>query len=99
MNEFGDDLMKRFTVPCNFGSQKAPFHVYIGKPLPDNHPLKYQEGWLRGKRGGTVPQEVMDAFERLHRIALENNVSFEDLCVYALGSASEKAPTDKNDKE
>ena len=30
----------------------------------------------------------MDSFERLHKIALENNVSFEDLCVYALGTAA-----------
>jgi Domain of unknown function (DUF2610) len=80
--------MKRFTVPCDFSGVKYPFHVYIGEPLPSVHPLKYQASWLREVRGGTVPQEVMDSFARLAAIALENNVSFEDLCVYALGTAA-----------
>jgi hypothetical protein len=80
--------MKRFTVPCDFAGVKYPFHVYIGETMPGVHPLKYQELWLRDIRGGTLPQEVMDSFSRLAAIALENNVSFEDLCVYALGTAA-----------
>ena len=80
--------MKRFTVPCDFNAVKYPFHIYIGELSPSTHPLKYQEAWLREVRGGTIPQEVMDSFARLAAIARENNVSYEDLCVYALGTAA-----------
>ncbi len=80
--------MKRFTVPCDFNGVKHPFHVYVGEPHSQRHPLQHQAWWLSTIRGGTIPQEVMDSFERLHKIALENNVSFEDLCVYAMGTAA-----------
>lgn len=79
--------MKRFTIPCDFGGQKHPFHVYIGEPHPQKHPLQNQSAWLSSERGGTIPQDVMDSFEKLFKISQENNVSFEDLCVYALGTA------------
>ena len=81
--------MKRFTIPCDFGGKKAPFHVYIGEPAPNKHPLQHQAWWLSTERGGSIPQEVMDSFERLWKIAQENNVSFEDLCVYALDAAQD----------
>ena len=87
--------MKRFTVPCDFGGQKAPFHVYVGEPDPKKHPLQNQSWWLSSERGGNIPSEVMDSFERLFKIAQENNVSFEDLCVYALGAASESGEADE----
>ncbi len=80
--------MKRFTIPCDFNGTKYPFHVYIGEPHPARHPLQHQSWWLSTIRGGTIPQDVMDSFDRLHKIALENKVSFEDLCVYALGTAA-----------
>ena len=81
--------MKRFTIPCDFGGQKSPFHIYVGEPDPSKHPLQNQSHWLSSERGGSIPQEVMDSFAKLHDIAKENNVSFEDLCVYALGSAAD----------
>lgn len=84
--------MKRFTVPCDFGEAKAPLHIYIGHPLKDSHPLRYQAAWVSEERGGTIPQDVMDSFARLHAIAEENRVSFEDLCVYALGQTHEAEP-------
>ena len=52
--------MKKFTIPCDFGNQKAPFHVYVGQPTPGIHPLKYQAAWLQEERGGQVPADVMD---------------------------------------
>ena len=70
--------MKRFTVPCDFNGTKYPFHVYVGEPHPARHPLQHQAWWLSTIRGGTIPQEVMDSVERLHKIALENNVSIEE---------------------
>jgi hypothetical protein len=77
--------MKRFTIPCIFGAVKAPFHIYVGEPCADEHPLHYQSQWLQVERGGSIPGEVMDSFQKLSTIAVENDVSFEELCVYALG--------------
>lgn len=82
--------MKKFTVPCDFGGQKAPFDVYIGNPKPGNHPLQNQASWLSKERGGTIPQEVMESFQKLLDLADKNNVSFEDLCVYALNVAGQQ---------
>lgn len=82
------DTMKRFNIPCDFSSTKQPFHVYVGEPADDDHPLRFQSAWLNEVRGGNVPEDVKLSFERLHKIAIENNVSFEDLCVYALGTAA-----------
>ena len=70
------------------GQDKAPFHIYVGAPAPNNHPLQFHAAWLSSRRGGTIPAEVMESFEKLHKKALENNVSFEELCVYALGTAN-----------
>jgi hypothetical protein len=82
--------MKKFTVPCNFNGQVAPFTIYIGAPKDENHPLHFQADWLSKERGGTIPQEVMDSLTKLKDLADKNNVSFEDLCVYALGAAQQE---------
>jgi hypothetical protein len=79
--------MKRFTVPCLFGGVQHPFHVYVGKPSAFLHPLHFQAEWLREMRGGEMPVDVMESFAKLRQIATENEVSFEELCVYALGVA------------
>jgi hypothetical protein len=87
---YKDDLentMQHFMIPCDFGGRKAPFPIYVGEPKADAHPLQHQSSWLSAVRGGSIPQEVMDSFEKLHKIAMENNVSFEELCVYAMGEA------------
>jgi tetratricopeptide (TPR) repeat protein len=80
--------MKRFTVPCDFDGIKYPFFVYVTNVPYPKHPLEDQARWLREERGGIIPQEVMDSFQRLQKIAHENKVSFVELCVYALGTAA-----------
>lgn len=82
--------MKKFTVPCDFGGQKSPFTIYIGDPEAKHHPLHFQSDWLSKERGGSIPGEVMDSIAKLKDIADQNNVSFEDLCVYALGAAQQE---------
>ena len=79
--------MKKFTIPCDFGGVKAPFSIYNGEPARGSHPLQQQAHWLSVERGGTIPTEVMDSFQKLLDISYENGVSFEELCVYALGNA------------
>lgn len=80
--------MKKFTIPCDFAGVKAPFNIYIGEPAPGSHPVQHQAHWLSVERGGTIPPEVMDSFQKLLDISRENGVSFEELCVYALGTTN-----------
>ncbi len=47
-----------------------------------------------------MPQEVMDSLSKLRDLAEQNKVSFEDLCVYALGTAQEEEEEEEEeDKE
>lgn len=85
--------MKKFAIPCDFSGTKAPFNIYVGEASKKRHPLYYQALWLSEERGGTIPTEVMESFQKLADIADENNVSFEELCVYAL------EPADNNKEE
>lgn len=86
--------MKSFMIPCRFGTAGAPFPLYVGEPAVGTHPLEQQVAWLSRVRGGSVPVEVMDSFAKLFAIALENNVSFEELCVYAMEQATSNAAAD-----
>ena len=78
--------MKRFTIPTDFDGVKYPFHVYVAESWQF---LDDQFTWVNRIRGGKVPQEVIDSFRRLYKIAKDNKVSYQDLCVYALSSASD----------
>ncbi len=80
--------MKKFTVPCDFGGVKAPFTIYIGEPEPQHHPLHFQAEWLSKNRGGTIPGDIMESISKLYELSKKNNVSFEELCVYALDDGS-----------
>lgn len=91
--------MKKFTIPCIFGNKKANFNLYIGEAGRKRHPLYYQATWLKEERGGEIPLEVMDSFQKLADIARENGVSFEDLCVYALGDAPTEPPPETRQGE
>lgn len=82
--------MKKFTINCDFGGQVAPFTIYIGEPEQNHHPLHFQADWLSKQRGGSIPAEVMDAVAKLKDLAEKNNVSLEELCVYAIGSAEDQ---------
>jgi len=89
--------VKKFTVNCDFGGQIAPFTIFLGDPEKEHHPLHFQAEWLSKTRGGTIPAQVMEAVSTLKSLADKNKVSFEELCVYALGAAeqeSDEAATD-----
>lgn len=82
--------MKKFVVLCDFGGNTSPFTIYIGDPKLENHPLQHQSNWLSKERGGTIPGDVMESVAKLRDLARKHNVSFEELCVYALGAAAEE---------
>lgn len=87
--------MRKFLVDCNFGSQTQSFAIYIGEPEPSHHPLHFQSEWLGKNRGGTIPPNVMDSLEKLHKLSIENNISFETLCMEALENQPKKENKEK----
>ena len=82
--------MKRFTIPCDFSGKKFPFYVYVLAGPRGYAELQDQFRWVKEVRGGDVPAEVRASFLRLNQIAVENNVDFMELCVYALGTDTKK---------
>jgi len=82
-------MVKKFTVPCNFGGTTAPFTIYIGEPESTHHPLHFQAEWLGKNRGGNIPGDIMESIAKLYELSKKNNVSFEELCVYAISDQPE----------
>ncbi len=77
-------MVKKFTANCDFGGQKVPVTLYIGDPFDGSHPLGFQSRWLSKERKGTIPQDIMDSFEKLVEISKKNRVPFADLCEYVI---------------
>ncbi len=84
--------MKRFTVQCKMGDNgiSFPVDVYVFEVFPWRHPLETQFCYFREERGFDLPKDTMDSFGRLYRIAKENNVSYTDLCEYAMGNKKDE---------
>jgi len=91
--------MKKFVINCDFGGQLSPFAIYVGKPEQGHHPLHFQADWLSQTRGGIIPSEVMEAVTKLQELAQKNNVSLEELCVYALGTEEQQAELESTDAQ
>lgn len=82
-------MVKQFTIPCQFGNDTSPVTLYIGHPEATHHPVKFQSDWLSSAKGGTIPQDLMDTLQKLHDLSIENGADFEELCYYALISATQ----------
>ncbi len=85
--------MQQFNVPV-YGTDgnKHRWPIYIGEAIEGVHPLEQQAAFLQRERGLTIAQEVMDSFAKLAAIALENNVSYEELCEYAMNESEDGEP-------
>lgn len=91
----GKQTVRRITVPADFNGIKSPFDVYI-RQWPDDYPFTGIEGqakWLSEFRDGTVAPNVITSFGKLHQFARDNDLSFPDLAVYALGATDEGEAT------
>lgn len=86
----GPGRLKRFSVPITCGVAPSTFDIYIFDWERVEPPTTAQFDWLQAERSCTVAPAVRDSFNRLWEIALENNVSFTDLTVYALGAAQQE---------
>ena len=89
--------MKKFNVPCIFVGSTSSFSIYIGNPEKEHHPLHFQAEWLTNHRGGTIQSKVMESVANLHELAKKNNISLEELCVYALSEFGEKNNGDEEE--
>jgi hypothetical protein len=87
--------LEHFEVPviASDGS-RIRYPIYIGEPIKGAHPLEQQAAALRRERGLVIPQEIMDSFEKLAAIAVENDVNFRELVVHAMSEATEEAAAD-----
>ena len=83
-------MVKELTINCKFKTASAPVTFYIGDPSDDNHPVHFQSKWLSEKKGGTVPQEILDSFSELQKIASKNHVSFQELCSFVIEELNNK---------
>ncbi|MCC7313876.1 MAG: DUF2610 domain-containing protein [Planctomycetes bacterium] len=92
--------MTRFTVPVEFAGTRYPFHVFVVSGKRGYSEIQDQFLWVKENRGGFIPREVEDSFRKLNKIAVERNVEFRDLALYAIGKDSMakevKSPKDKN---
>ena len=82
-------MVKQFTIPCSFNGETAPVTFYIGHPESGHHPINFQMNWLSSAKGGVVPQDLVDTLKNLQDLAYENGADFEELCYYALISATQ----------
>jgi hypothetical protein len=86
-------MVKKFTVPCDFGGQKHPVTFYVGDSAKGTNPIGFQSKWLGSERGGVVSSELTDSLMKLKDIADKNRVPFEDLCSYVIDELNNSAPT------
>ncbi len=77
-------MVKKFTANCNFGGQFSPVTLYVGNPSEGSHPLAFQSRWLSEKRGGEIPNAIMESFSKIADISVSSRVPFEDLCAYVI---------------
>lgn len=86
-------MVKQFTIPCSFNGETAPVTFYIGHPESGHHPINFQMNWLSSAKGGVVPQDLVDTLKNLQDLAYENGADFEEMCYYALISATSNNTT------
>jgi len=79
----------KFTIACDFAGQKQPFDLYVGKPKDGSHPFSFQSNWLSKEKSGSVPGDVVEAVQKLYDLSVSSAADFEDLCYYALTTASQ----------
>jgi len=89
--------MKKFSIPCSIGLKTVVFDIYIDDNEIEAYPLQLQADRLQQQSGGIIPFKVINALIQLKKVAKENNLSFEELCVYALGSAQTSATDAETD--
>lgn len=85
--------MKRFAISAKCGGLDQDFYVYVldrAKGYPYKG-IEDQAIWAKEARGCVIAEDVVTAFSKLQTIAWGKNVSFIDLCVYALNESKKES--------
>ena len=82
-------VLKRFTAPVQCAGRQVPFEIYVWDATSKFSPTDAQFDWLKAARGCSTAKDVVESFQKLYRIAHDNNVSFAELSVYAMGKANQ----------
>ena len=79
---------KKYKIPLiDENGKKVPNYIYVINKYPEgDNPLDFDQKILREVNNLEIPPEVVESFDKLYVIALENDVSFIELCEYALES-------------
>ena len=85
-------MVKKFTVPCDFGGKKYPVTFYVGDSAKGTNPIGFQSKWLSSEKGGVVSSELTSSLMKLKEIADQKKVSFEDLCSYVVDEINNSMP-------
>jgi len=70
----------QFTILADFAGIRYAIIVYVTNVTWPKHPLEEQARWLKEVRGGTIPQDVMDRFDRMNKVAHDTNKTLIDVC-------------------
>ncbi len=83
---------KKFTIPCLLpNGNKKPYNILIvDDVLEPSNPIGHEVQRIKDSFNAEVPIEVIDSFKKLYALAKKNDVSFKELCVYALEAANKE---------
>jgi TPR repeat protein len=84
---------RRFMIPTDFDGTKLPHYYYVVSGKRGYRELQDQFVSVKEYRGGQIPSEVAKSFHRLNKIAIDNNVDFLELVVYAMKEEPKKENT------
>lgn len=76
--------MKKFDLKCTSATgQEVTVTLYIGKPDSSHNPIQFQIAFA-SHRGVTIPQDIIEALDKIKVLAEKHAISFEDLCYFAM---------------
>lgn len=91
INLKSNSYMKRITAPVDIDGVSFPYHLYVVHGKQGYRELQDQVVWLREYLGAKINKKITDSFHRLNKIAIDNDVDFAELVIYAMeGTAPEE---------
>ncbi len=77
--------IRKFVIDCVFSDgNKHPVNLYVGEPAIDSPALYFQSKWLSEKKGGMIPKEVIESFDKIKKISVENKIPFLELVDFVI---------------
>ncbi|MEM9545024.1 MAG: DUF2610 domain-containing protein [Bacteroidota bacterium] len=91
-NKLGEEKFTFFSIPCikKNGSRENHDINIISYYPPNVHSMEWESERILEEEEAQIPDEVVKSFQKLLLLALRNNVSYSELCKYAVGQAEEE---------